>query len=242
MRARHRHLNPGSAGAVLALDSRFISGLNDGDAVATWEDRTNSNNDATQSTSGNRPSYQTAEQGGCPAVYFDNDFMTGALSSSNLNMAVIAVWRESNQADIYDGLIAAYNGTGNDFDNVNAWLLSAKDSDVLVARFAWGLNSSFVRASSTTTEPWEVLTVARASNVASIDVNGVQIASTSSLTTSSGTTNQYVLGARFISGSVDAAYALEGWVGMMTFIPADNRALLRRLEHAAAFSFKIACS
>jgi hypothetical protein len=87
MGRRVRHFNPGHAGATLALDSRFITGLSNTDPVTTWEDRSSSNNDATQGTANDRPLFQTAYQGGCPALQFDGatdhlDFASSIISGT----------------------------------------------------------------------------------------------------------------------------------------------------------------
>lgn len=59
------------AGLALWLDASQIVGLSDGDPVATWADESGNSNDATQGTSGRRPTYQTGEINGLPVVRFD---------------------------------------------------------------------------------------------------------------------------------------------------------------------------
>jgi hypothetical protein len=62
-----------TAATTSGLRARFaadaIVGLSDGDPVATWEDSSAQNNDATEAT--NRPTYQTNEINGLPVVRFD---------------------------------------------------------------------------------------------------------------------------------------------------------------------------
>jgi hypothetical protein len=70
MGRRHRHLNPRDAGAVVALDSRYITGLADGANMGTWSNR------GTGGTTWNgvrvgtpsRVIYVASAQGGQPAV------------------------------------------------------------------------------------------------------------------------------------------------------------------------------
>ena len=78
MRARHRHFKFGAvANAKLVLDSRYIN-QSDNTEVSPWEDRSGNGNDVSQATSANRPTFQTAEQGGNGIVRFDgsNDVLT----------------------------------------------------------------------------------------------------------------------------------------------------------------------
>lgn len=67
MRKRVRHFNPAHAGASCVLDSRYITGLSNGDSIGTWVDRTGSNSPS-QSVSANKPVYTVAVQGGNPSV------------------------------------------------------------------------------------------------------------------------------------------------------------------------------
>jgi hypothetical protein len=64
-------------GLQLWLDASQISGLNDGDAVATWNDLSGNGNDVTQATASKKPTYKTGIQNGLPAVLFDgvDDFL-----------------------------------------------------------------------------------------------------------------------------------------------------------------------
>src|SRR5574343_1369214 len=59
---------PGLFQWLVAAD---ITGLNDGDAVATWEDSSGNNRDASQATGANRPTYKTNIVNSLPVVRFD---------------------------------------------------------------------------------------------------------------------------------------------------------------------------
>lgn len=68
----NRAFSPASiSGLQLWLDASQITGLNDGDVVATWNDLSGNGNNVTQSTVANRPTYQTGEQNGLAGVQFD---------------------------------------------------------------------------------------------------------------------------------------------------------------------------
>ncbi len=100
MHRRARHFNARDAGAPLVLDSRFITGLTDGDPVSTWSDRSGNGHDATQATSGSKPTFLTAQQGGCPAVDFDGtaDFLIGTYSPTAVPRTVFVVFKVDQTA------------------------------------------------------------------------------------------------------------------------------------------------
>ncbi len=54
------------------LDATALSGLSDGDPVATWPDKSGHGNNATQATPANRPSLETLSFNGRKSVYFDS--------------------------------------------------------------------------------------------------------------------------------------------------------------------------
>ncbi len=56
---------------ILWLAADRITGLSDGDAVATWSDLSATSNHATQANAGNRPVYKTGIANGRPVVRFD---------------------------------------------------------------------------------------------------------------------------------------------------------------------------
>lgn len=70
MGRRVRHLNPISAGANLALDSRFIVGLSNNSNVQSWTSRIGAAVTFSQPTSARQPIYLTNIQGGQPVVRF----------------------------------------------------------------------------------------------------------------------------------------------------------------------------
>jgi hypothetical protein len=58
------------AGCDLWLRADGITGLSDGNAVATWPDNSGNGNDFAQGTPANRPTYETGEINGKPVVRF----------------------------------------------------------------------------------------------------------------------------------------------------------------------------
>ncbi|MBU1719582.1 MAG: hypothetical protein KKA07_10980, partial [Bacteroidetes bacterium] len=62
-----------SATNKLWLKADYITGLSNGDQVATWADASGNGNDLTQSTAGLRPLYYTNQANGFPAIYFTDN-------------------------------------------------------------------------------------------------------------------------------------------------------------------------
>ena len=245
MGRRVRHLNPGSAGAVLALDSRFITGLSDGDPVSTWSDRTSNGNNATQ-TGIARPTYETAEQGGQPVIRFDgtNDvFSLGTstgLQPSTLTSIFVMV-RNSDWISASFGIIwckpnANYAGDGyyitveaNTVNKivaaVNGFVANLDTSSNVNTRFPLGTAVIF----EVNIQPQRADFVSNGSVFFS-SIKTQSITATSDI--------KYL-------GDNSPGYSSGHYPGdFAQVIIAPNLAdsLRRRLEHSAAFAFKIPCS
>src|SRR3990167_10530119 len=77
-RRRRGGLNPGGGfspkaipGLVFWADASYITGLNDGDSVTTWNDLSGNDNHATQSTAAQKPILKLNIINGRPVVRFD---------------------------------------------------------------------------------------------------------------------------------------------------------------------------
>ncbi len=82
--------------------------LNDGDPVGTWEDSSVNNNDATQATAANKPTYKTNILNGLPVVRFDgtNDYLAAnglgtLISGADKPFTVVILFRAASGADVY---------------------------------------------------------------------------------------------------------------------------------------------
>lgn len=87
------------------LDASQLFGVADGAEVATWNDLSGNGNDATQSTSSKRPTYQTNILNGRPALQFDgvDDFLaTAVLSYPQPNTVFVVVSTPAAGANSYD--------------------------------------------------------------------------------------------------------------------------------------------
>ena len=228
MHRRARHLNPGSAGAVMALDSRFITGLSDGDPVSTWSDRSGSGNNATQSTSADRPVFQTTEQGGCPAVEFTASLKQ--LITPSVTLAQPAYYMACGR----QLAVPQPFQTGRYLDAFSPGANIAAYQNKLNLYSGSGLNGTSNLGTSAHLASGLVNTTS-----SSLFLDGIQEASGNAGSTS---------GTGTISIGADRAKQssfgyLNGHIYSAIYIPNNpGNPLRRRLEHATAFSFKIPCS
>jgi hypothetical protein len=95
------------SGVVLWLDASQITGLADGDPVASWTDLSGSGNSATQATASLRPTFQTSELNGKPGVLSDgtNDLLSGPLTAPQPCTVIIVARGATASAKAYRFLI-----------------------------------------------------------------------------------------------------------------------------------------
>jgi len=235
MRARQRHLNPAAAGATAVFDARFGLTMADGAAVDTWSNRTGTNN-ATQSTSTLRPIYRaTGGNANTPAVEFDgtDDRLTHAIGLTVAPNLVMAVAKRTGGAN--PSCIAAFMPP------------STANFNSIYARWVTGDNWGFAPGESGQS-------ILNAYKICSAVPASTNTASSSTTMWTNGTNETTVTGTRYggdaqdrralgnqANATVDAP--LVGSISQVIAIPADiSAALRRRLEKAAGYSFKIACS
>jgi hypothetical protein len=229
MRARHRHFNPKNAGATAVFDSRYISGLSDGSAVQTWTSRTGSNN-ISQATAANRPTYETNEINGNPSVLWDggaNDELTFASAPSYASASIVIVYK--NNDAVNGSVVFARN---NNFSTYTYYATN-------FCRFEIG-NDGVERSSDRTHNLGNVFLILSATKngTSSARVHGNGIAG-NEITTGIRANFQTTGIGKYLSTSVNT----QGHLGLAVLADtAWGDSLRRRLEHAAAFSFKIACN
>jgi len=235
MRGRHRHFNPKDAGATAAFDARFGLTMANGAAVDTWSNRTGTNN-ATQSTSTLRPIYRaTGGNSNTPAVEFDgtDDRLTHAIGITVAPNLVMAVAKRTGGAN--PSCIAAFMPP------------STANFNSIYARWVTGDNWGFAPGSSgqSILNEYKICSAVPAST---------NTASSSTTMWTNGANETTVTGTRYggdaadrralgnqANATIDAPFV--GSISQVIAIPADiSAALRRRLEKAAAYSFRLACS
>lgn len=80
------------AGLKLWLKADAITGLSDGDSVASWSDSSGNSNDAVQATTANKPTYKTGIINSLPVVRFDDTddyIVTPSISWTNQTIFVV---------------------------------------------------------------------------------------------------------------------------------------------------------
>lgn len=230
MRARHRHFNPTGAGAAAVFDARYISGLSDGDGVATWKSLSGSN-DISQATAGNRPAYKVNRINGSPSVLWDggaNDELTFSAALTYSNFSILIVFKNA--------------------DATNGSVVFARNNNF--ASYAYFTTNTFVverersgaaaQSSTRTHNLGNVFLIASSVNTSDGDL----IAYTNSL---AGTTASSALASSITTTGIgkyqSTTVNTDGDLGLAVLANVSwSSPLRRRCEHAAAYSFKIACN
>jgi hypothetical protein len=248
MRARQRHFNARDAGADLVLDARFIDQA-DNTAVSAWPDRSANNHTIQQTTSGSRPTFKLAQMNGNPVVQFDgsDDFLNGGdildLGTNSLTMLAVVKRTSGNNGGLCGKSRFAAGGGRYALLRDNNSMLGIYDA-------AGSTGTAPVVASTSDTSTANrisLLQITRSTNVV-IRFDGSQQASTNitaSDTFNHNTTNEFFVGAyQSTTGTTppQANYYWNGNIAQVVVLFASNTSLRKRLEHAAAYSFKIACN
>jgi hypothetical protein len=233
MRARQRHFNPAHAGATAAFDARYGIAVANGAGVDTWTNRVGSNN-ATQSDSAKRPIFRaTGGFNSSPALEFDgsNDELNHSISLTVAPNLIIAV---------------ATRTGGNDFGGVALFMpASTANFNTLYARWSganWGTAPG--DSGQSILNAWRICS-AKPASTATANSSTTMWTDGANETTKTG--SRYGGDAqdrrRIGSSGTSSPTCLLGSISQVVAIPVDvGNPLRKRLEHAAAFSFKIACN
>jgi hypothetical protein len=239
---RARHLNPAHAGAGLVLDTRFLN-LANGDSITTFTGRAASENATASGTA--RPTYTAAAQGGAPAATFDGSTDVMTLSGTQFVRTdgaffVLAVYKVASDAGSFPTIVASVNDQSETWrtfassnSNYNDQAFGANSANWTRQRFtvsaygAWHLVAITYNGSGATT----------AANY-SAATDGASKSISASSPFASDTTAAGAFGAQ-----ANGNNKFKGDIGCVSVGRASlSASLLRRLTHAAAFSWKLPSS
>ena len=217
------------------LDARFLT-ANDNDAIGTWTSRTGVNN-ATQATAANKPTYKVNMSGGQPALRFDGNDKMGFASS------IISGTPDGFATFIYkvDADPAADPTTGA--------VLGDFGSDALANHWPYSDGNIYDDFGSTSRKTagnptpslasFRLISQHSAASDFVIRIDGVQFYSTSTNTVGWNSVQRIGVSLAVPAGDI----FLLGHIGLVIFAPLKPASSLRkRIEHSAAYSFKLACS
>jgi hypothetical protein len=243
MRARHRHFSYKAAGASIALDTRYIHGVSDGTTVQTWSDRSGNARDAAQATAGERATYKTAIQGGNGILRFDGNDVYNATFVTGTAYSLYSIFKRSgSNTNIFNNatFVAAAGVAGNTSASGRRYQLWYDDASS-------GQFSIFSNATTDTrrsrNNDWNVHSVSApigtGTKVYYLNGGGEVSASVSALGGVTSGSVRMTVGA----SSWDNVFRFNGDMGLLVaYESAHSASLRRRLEHAAAYSFKISCN
>ena len=234
MRARQRHLNPKAAGAVLVLDSRYIT-QSDNTAVSTWSDRSGGGYDGTQSTGSKQPTFRTAVRGGNGIVRFDgnSDTLSSALNpSTSLDTDLTYIVTVNRTASTSYPFLISMTGTAG---KARVLIQDNPGSQKLFFDVnGTGIGSTVVMTFNT----WITYSFTKSGSSISIFRDGASDGS-GTLTMTTPTATSIFIGANsagtggYLGGDIGCFIALNSAL-------ADS--LRKRIEKSAGYSFKMACS
>lgn len=247
MHRRARHLNPGHAGALFALDARYGFALSDNSDVTTWTDRSSNAANGTQATTAYKPKYRTAIVGGQPAIQFTpaasaQKFVEGTSTITSTSATTVSVVNMGSTCPTYGRAVSLSYGTFSDSGGVSACAPCLKnDVNVQIMAFCGGGKGSI----AVTADTWYHWTSTFDGTNAINRLN--ESTTATSATASNFTITKYRIGFAFDSGSPPGNGSTTGaWGGYVSqvsvFSSAIGASLRKRLQFANALSFKISCN
>lgn len=234
MRARHRHFTHKAAGAVVAYDGRYLTD-GDGTALQTWTDRTGGYN-ATEATSTKRPIVKTGANGinGQTAVRFDgiDDDLQAASVPLNTFITVVVCGRFTTAKPFFiehSASVSLNNGFYFYGANANSWEFKRNNA------------THADRGTTTWFGSSNGIGCLRYDGSGQFRLNGT--VQTSGIIDGTSRSNSSVTDSLNICSRNRASVFGDGLLG--AFAIYDGKAsdsMMNRLEHSAAYSFKISCN
>lgn len=233
MGRRQRHLNPGSAGAVLALDSRFNFNISEINRVDAWIDRSGRGNNATSSSSV-RPTLELNQQAGYPSVKFSGlNFMvfTGiSAGTDHTSIAVLKLAPNLTNGFRFGGVL------GGDANNIAPIFVSGQDVANMNVGYTVTTGGASVVSINASTNPWRVCATNR--NGTSVNTFVSSQPETTQTMPANSSANIVNLGRRGLSSSL---YYNSYISSVVVFAPRPSASVYARIRHLLAYSFKISC-
>ena len=245
MRARQRHFKPKSAGASLALDTRYIHDVSDNTTVQTWSDLSGNARNATQATAGDRATYRTAIQGGNGILRFNNDFYEAAFTTGTAYSTYSVYKRTGSAVNAFGNATFVYAAgiSGSTAGTGRRYQLMYEDGTP--NKFSVYSNAT-APISITRDDNWNVHSISApiGTGTARYFLNGAN-EQTTSVSALAGVTSGTV---RMIVG--DNSWTTAGsqlrFIGdlgsVLTFETAHEAPLRKRIQNSQGYAFKIACS
>ena len=239
MRARQRHFVARDAGAQMTMDARYIA-QSDNTAVTTWSNRGSSTYDMAQATATRKPTFRDGTNGlnGLPTVSFDGgDFLDGINSTLSTYSIVAVASRSASGANPE----AVFNRGSTGGSQYQADILMYYSPDTSKADLQRSNNSSFPTAS--------VSSVSVGSHVlsGSYDATNLKLRVDLGTEASGGSVSSAANGPWSIGVSRQNASFFFYFKSKISLVAVwsgtvISGSLSKRVSHAAAYSFKIACS
>jgi len=228
MHRRSRHLNPAHAGATMALDSRFITGVSSGTGLQTWSSRSRATESLTQATSARRPIYTLGLSGGQPGVVFTSASQHWMIRSGAIISATL-----SRYSIITCGAVAYTQTSDNTFLGAyaSAFFTLAKEKtvylNVVIATPASSVRAESLSGSQAITQGGR----SGANTIFARDTNGIRA-------TASGGGSSVDLSTTRNSSTPDGYYNGTHYA-VSVFLTDISDSLANRIMHSYILSFKI---
>jgi len=253
MHRRNRHLNAAAAGAVCVLDTRYLSGLSNGNGISSWTSRT-STNSPTQGTAVNQPVYTTNVLNGNPGALFNNaassqgrwlNFSSGMTTGATALSAIYFYKRTGISSA--PGAILANFSTNVGYHNHEPWT----DSNIYTSFGRVGAGGyqdpsgrvSFLLTTAVPNDQNTITYIQGATNNWKFIANNSTVYSTTSNIFSNAGANAKLGGSGGCndSGCDGVYYFWTGYIySVMIFKAVLSDSLRKRFQQSIGFSFKFA--
>lgn len=245
MHRRARHLNYRDLGAVQSLDSRFISGESDGNALASWSDRSGNAYNMSQSNATYKPVYKTAIQGGQPIVRFDTKYMDSSMAYLTKHTVIMLIKRTGSNTNAFNDTTFAYSyGKNADSTTSGRLFQLAWASTTPTPVFSYYVHSAGTEALQTRNDDWNIHSISSdiGSGNAYYRINNASEVS-SNVSSATGITTGTVVSVIGAPSWAPTALFIKGDVGVLAIGSTNwTTSQVKRAVHAGGYSFKIACS